>query len=82
MNSEICCPKCAEVVVKSLSGSEVKIRSKVTVFKDGECFAVCKGCGFELSIPVKLDQEALAKSLTAVQRPRLYLRSEFTTKKP
>jgi len=60
------------MVVKSVDG-EVKVRAKVILVRDDVTFAVCKGCGEELEIPLKFD-EKLAKSLVNSRGPRLYLR--------
>lgn len=56
------CPKCSEIVVKSLRG-EVKLRGKVVILRDNHCVVVCKGCNTEVAIPLVVDQEALTKSL-------------------
>jgi ribosomal protein S27E len=61
--------KCGEVLIKS-AGEATKLRSKIIIFKNGEALAVCKGCGTELPVPVKLDKMDLLKS----QNPRLFLR--------
>jgi ribosomal protein S27E len=54
--------RCGEVLVKATDG-EIKLRSKIIVFRNGTAIAVCKGCGIELPIPVTLDkQELLQKS--------------------
>lgn len=83
VNKEICCPSCSEVIVKSMNGSEIKIRSKVTIFRDNDCYAVCKGCNAEVAIPLKIDQEVLHKSLTPtkIKSTRLYLNEEYIDKK-
>jgi hypothetical protein len=61
--------QCGEVLIKSIEG-EIKLRSKIVVFKKGGAVAVCKGCGKELSIPVALDkQDLLLKS----RRPPLFI---------
>ena len=56
------CPKCSNILVKSLRG-EVKIRGKVVILRDNQCVVVCKGCNAEVSISLSVDQEALTKSL-------------------
>ena len=54
--------RCGEVLVKSTNG-EIKLRSKIVVFRSAGTMAVCKGCGAELPIPVTLDKsEMLQKS--------------------
>lgn len=55
------CPKCNEVVVKSM-GPEVKIRGKVTLVRNGKVFTVCKSCNSEVTVPLVLD-ETMYKSL-------------------
>ena len=50
--------RCGEVLVKATDG-EIKLRSKIIVFRDGKTLAVCKGCNAELPIPVTLDREEL-----------------------
>ena len=47
------CSNCDELVVKSV-GESTKIRSKVLVIRDGDTYAVCKGCGKELELPVTI----------------------------
>ena len=60
---------CGEVLIKSY-GDVVKVRNKVLVFKNGDAYAVCKGCGHEHQIPVKLVQGIAVKD----RQPKLYLR--------
>lgn len=73
MNSFLACSQCHEVVIKSVN-SEIKIRSKVLVVKSNSTVvAVCKGCGGELEVPLKLDAD-MAKSLAQNVEPRLYLK--------
>lgn len=67
----LACTKCHEVVVKGI-GTEIKVRAKVLVVRDGSTFAVCKGCGSELAVPLRFD-EGLAKSMSHSE-PRLYLK--------
>jgi len=61
--------KCGEVVVKSANGT-TKIRNKMMVFKDGRCYAVCKGCGAEILVPVKLEPAEINDNN---RRPKLFL---------
>jgi RNase P subunit RPR2 len=68
----LACSSCHEVVIKGV-GSEVKVRAKVIIAREHGVFAVCKGCGVELQVPFRLDQD-LAKSLPTVTGPRLYLK--------
>lgn len=57
------CPKCSNILVKSIRG-EVKIRGKVVIIRDNQCVVVCKGCNAEVAIQMPVDQEELTKSLT------------------
>jgi hypothetical protein len=61
--------RCGEVLVKATDG-EIKLRSKIVVFRGGRALAVCKGCNAELPIPVTLDQEEL---LQKSKNPRLFI---------
>jgi RNase P subunit RPR2 len=70
VNYLVCCPSCNDVIVKD-DGAETKIRSRVLLLKGGNAFAVCKGCGKEVQVPVSLDQ-ALVKSLRSTP-PKLYI---------
>ncbi len=64
--------QCGELLVKALD-SATKVRGiKVLVFKEDQALAVCKSCGTETPVPVKLDTELL-KSFSS-KAPRLYLR--------
>lgn len=67
MNHLLTC-RCGEVVLKSRNGI-TKLRTKIVVFKDGESFVVCKGCGVELPIPISIDSNSLKKS----RNPKLFL---------
>jgi len=62
--------KCGEVVVKSANGT-TKIRNKMMVFKGGQSYAVCKGCGAEIPVPVKLEDAEISG---IGRQPRLFLR--------
>ncbi len=68
MYSSLCCP-CGEVVLKD-NGHETKIRSKVLVVKGQNAYAVCKGCGADFAVPLKMDPE-LVKSMRS--NPRLFI---------
>jgi hypothetical protein len=60
--------KCGELLVKSSPDGVTKVRGKIMLFKGDQGFVVCKGCGAETQIPVKLDSTELqAKS------PKLYV---------
>lgn len=71
MSDFLACKSCHEVVIKSI-GTEIKIRAKVLLIRDGNTFAVCKGCNAELAVPLRFDLD-LAKSLLQ-SGPRLYLK--------
>ena len=72
MHNFLACEKCHEVVVKGFR-DEVKVRAKVILIRDDKVLAVCKGCGSEIQVPLRYDQE-LAKSLPMTPGPRLYLK--------
>jgi len=62
------------MIVKSVNG-EIKMRTKILLISEEKgARAVCKGCGEEIPIPVKLDVE-MVKSLAKETSPPLYLRS-------
>jgi RNase P subunit RPR2 len=76
MNNSVflACSNCHEMVIKSVNG-EIKVRTKILLLsEDKEARAVCKGCGEEIPIPVKLDVE-MVKSIAKATSPPLYLRS-------
>jgi hypothetical protein len=58
MEHLLICHECDQVVVKSIDGI-TKVRAKILVFRDGNAYAVCKGCNRELQVPIKLDQSGL-----------------------
>ena len=69
MNQMLFCGNCDEVIVKS-NESSTKIRSKVIIIRDGSTFAVCKGCGTDLELPVTLEiKKPINKSVN-----RLYVK--------
>lgn len=70
MNTALCCAKCGEVVLKSMDGDSAKLRAKVIVFKDDAAFAICKGCGTELPVPISIDNSKLS---TMTKSLRLYV---------
>lgn len=49
---------CLEVVVKA-HNSESKIRSKILLVKGTDVFAVCKGCGKEILVPLRAAPELM-----------------------
>lgn len=71
MKQALVCAKCNTIILKSIGG-ELKIRSKVIVFKDSGAFAVCKGCDTEIPVPLAIDNNLL-KSLSESKRLKLYI---------
>lgn len=69
MDYLLSCHKCGDVIVKD-TGSEAKVRSRVLVLKSGNAYAVCKGCGTDIQVPLQLDTEMM-KSLR--KSPRLFI---------
>ena len=70
----LACSKCHEMVVKSVDG-EIKMRTKILLISEEKgARAVCKGCGEEIPIPIKMDVD-MVKSLAKEKSPPLYLRS-------
>lgn len=70
----LACSNCHEMVIKSVNG-EIKMRTKILLLSEEKgARAVCKGCGEEIPIPVKLDVD-IVKSLAKEKSPPLYLRS-------
>lgn len=69
----LACYKCHEVVVKG-SGQDLKIRSKVLLLKGGETIAVCKGCGTEIPLPLKYEEDMIKSLYVNNPTPRLYLK--------
>jgi len=59
---------CGEVLVKSTNGT-TKVRGKILLFRDGQGYVVCKGCGEERAVPVRMDEAAA----TVPRAPRLYV---------
>lgn len=68
---------CGEVIVKA-SPVETKIRGKVLVFRGLQGFAVCKGCGAEVKVPLLMDQ-AMIKSMTQGTKVPLYVKKKYDT---
>lgn len=61
---------CGEVLFKSMSNA-TKLRSKILIFRGEEAIAICKGCGAELPVPIKLDKADL---LVKSGNPRLFVK--------
>lgn len=68
----LCCSSCGDVVIKS-SNDGTKIRSKVLVLNEQGAFAVCKGCGKDIQVPLKLD-DVVMKSIAASENLKLYVK--------
>lgn len=64
--TDIVC-SCDEIIVKSDRGV-TKIRSKILLLRDNKAFAVCKGCGTEVQIPI-------TKAVVPPSGPRLILKT-------
>jgi len=62
------------VVVKSVNGT-TKIRNKVLVFRDGRGYAICKGCGAEVPVPLAMTDPA------PEERPRLFVSKPWRPQK-
>ena len=60
---------CGEALVKSANGT-TKVRGKILLFRGGQGYVVCRGCGAERAVPVKIDEVAIAKALPI---PRLFV---------
>lgn len=56
--------KCQQVMVKSALGV-TKVVNKILVFRGDQGYAVCKGCGAEIRVPIKLDQAELLRKSTS-----------------
>lgn len=66
------CPRCSELILKGTE-SDIKIRSRVLLLKGiNEAYAVCKGCGDEVSVPLQLEL-SVVKSLPLSTNPRLFI---------
>ena len=74
MDNALCCSRCNDVVLKSFSNGELKLRSKVIVFNESGAFAVCKGCNTEIPIPITLDT-TLMKGIKDSKKLRLYVKN-------
>ena len=55
IHTDIACP-CSEIIMKS-QGDVSKIRSKILIIKGNSVRAVCKSCGFEIPVPLKVDPD-------------------------
>ncbi len=75
------CPKCSDIIIKSTE-ADTKIRSKVLIQREGGCFAVCRGCGVEVLVPLSVDVSSpLLKSVASEASPRLYVDIEVYKKR-
>lgn len=71
MKQALVCTACDTIILKSV-GTELKVRSKVLVFKEGGAFAVCKGCNSEVPVPLRVDTDMM-KSISSSSRLKLYV---------
>ena len=62
------------MVVKSVNGT-TKIRNKVLVFRGGKGFAICKGCGVEVPVPLTMT------TVDHEERPRLFVSKPWRSPK-
>lgn len=69
MSTHVLSCSCGEVILKG-DDYTTKIRSRVLLVKGGQTYAVCKGCGSEMTVPLALDHD-IVKSLPT--NPRLYI---------
>ena len=70
----LACSNCHEMIIKGVGG-EIKMRTKILLISEEKgARAVCKGCGEEIPLPVKLDMD-MVKSLAQERSPFLYLRT-------
>ncbi len=70
----LCCTSCGDVIIKS-TDNDVKVRSKVLIFKSEGTFAICKGCGEEIPVPLIIDQ-SMMKGIATSKKLRLFVKSE------
>jgi RNase P subunit RPR2 len=49
MRNKLICPNCENPIIKSY-GEEIKMRTKLIVWKKSGMFAICKSCGCEVSV--------------------------------
>jgi transcription elongation factor Elf1 len=54
---------CGDIVVKSTIDGTSKIRSKILLLKNNTAYAVCKGCGTEVKVPIKVSSDAVSPPL-------------------
>ncbi len=69
----LCCSSCGDVVIKSSNDGGTKIRSKVLVLNDKGAYAICKGCGKEIQVPLKID-DVVMKSIASQENLKLYVK--------
>lgn len=60
MNHIFSC-ECGEILIKAV-GDLVKVRSKILLFKAGQCFIVCKKCSTEHLAPISLGDLSKARN--------------------
>lgn len=44
---------CGEILVKSQTSGDYRIRGKITLLKGGKIYSVCKGCNKEVELPME-----------------------------
>ena len=66
------CQSCGSIVLKD-DFKGTKVHNKVILVKGQNVFAVCKGCGAEVSIPFELNTD-LVKALPVIKNPKLFIK--------
>lgn len=51
------CPYCGTEIIKAYPLQTAKMRTAITLFKDGKTIGICKGCGKEVELPLILDMD-------------------------
>jgi hypothetical protein len=54
------CPYCNSTIIKC-NVDYIKILNKTVIFRNNSCFAVCKGCNKEISIPLTINKKSLKR---------------------
>lgn len=66
--------KCGELIVKAINEDNMKVRSKIIVFKGNAAYAVCKSCDQEVKVPLQVDSNMLKSLSTESKHVPLYVR--------
>lgn len=66
------CHNCGEVILKS-NNQETKIRNRIILSKGASLYAVCRGCGSEVIVPLVLDTNMI-KALPVTNNPKLFIK--------